>query len=59
MRNILAGTYVAAEVGFALAGGMSGISMRNQNGVIIHLRSVAQGVQLQLGSNGFTIKNVQ
>ena len=52
----LAGTYVAGEVGFALAGGMGGVSMRNQNGVVIHLRSVQEGAHLQLGPSGLTIK---
>jgi len=52
----LEGTYVAGEAGFALAGGMGGMSLRNQNGVILHLRSVTQGAKLQLGPSGMTIK---
>ena len=52
----LAGTYLAGEVGFALAGGMGGLSMRNQNGVVLHLRSVQEGAHLQLGPSGITIK---
>jgi hypothetical protein len=50
------GNYVAGEAGFALAGGMGGISLRNQNGVVMHLRSVSQGAKLQLGPSGMTIK---
>ena len=50
------GTYLAGEAGFALAGGMGGISLRNQNGVIMHLRSVTEGAKLQLGPSGLTIK---
>ena len=50
------GTYVAGEAGFALAGGMGGMSLRNQNGVVMHLRSVTQGAKLQLGPSGLTIK---
>lgn len=50
------GTYVAGEAGFALAGGMGGMSLRNQNGVVMHLRSVTQGAKLQLGPAGLTIK---
>jgi hypothetical protein len=50
------GTYVAAEAGLTLAGGMGGMVLRNQNGVIIHLRSVSQGAQLQLGTSGLVIK---
>jgi len=51
-----AGSYVAAEAGIALAGGVGGMALRNQDGVIIHLRSVSQGVKLQLGTSGLTIK---
>ena len=36
------GNYVAGEAGFTLAGGMSGIAMRNQNGVVMILRSASQ-----------------
>jgi hypothetical protein len=50
------GNYLAGEAGFALAGGMGGISMRNQNGVIIILRSVSRGAKLQLGPSGINIK---
>jgi hypothetical protein len=50
------GTYVAAEAGLTLGGGMGGMVLRNQNGVIIHLRSVSQGAQLQLGTSGLVIK---
>jgi hypothetical protein len=50
-----AGNYVAAEAGFALAGGMGGMVLRNQNGVVIHLRSVSQGAKLQLGTSGLKI----
>ena len=49
------GNYVAAEAGFALAGGMGGMVLRNQNGVVIHLRSVSQGAKLQLGPSGLKI----
>jgi hypothetical protein len=49
------GNYLAGEAGFALAGGIGGISMRNQNGVIIMLRSVSQGARLQLGPAGINI----
>jgi hypothetical protein len=51
-----AGTYVAAEAGLTLAGGMGGMVLRNQDGVIMHLRSVSQGAQLQLGTSGLIIK---
>ena len=51
----LAGTYVAAEAGLTLAGGLGGMVLRNSDGVILHLRSVSQGAQLQLGPSGLKI----
>lgn|SRR5262249_43463910 len=50
------GTYVAGEAGLTLAGGMGGMVLRNQNGVIMRLRSVSRGAQLQLGPTGLVIK---
>jgi len=51
-----AGTFVAAEAGFALAGGVGGVVLRNQDGVVMHLRSTSKGAKLQLGPSGMTIK---
>ena len=50
------GTYVAAEAGFTLAGGMGGMVLRNQDGVVMHVRSVSKGAKLQLGTSGLNIK---
>jgi hypothetical protein len=50
------GTYVAAEAGFTLAGGMGGMVLRNQDGVVMHIRSVSRGARLQLGTSGLVIK---
>ena len=50
------GKYVAVSAGLSLAKGVSGLSMRNDKGVVINLRSVQQGVQLNLGVDGFTIQ---
>jgi hypothetical protein len=52
----LAGTYVAAEAGITLAGGVGGMALRNQDGVIMYLHSVSKGAKLQLGPSGLTIK---
>jgi hypothetical protein len=52
----LGGTYVAAEAGLTLAGGMGGMVLRNQDGVVLHLRSISQGARLQLGTSGLIIK---
>ena len=51
-----AGTYAAGEAGIALAGGAGAMVLKNQNGVVINVRSVSKGVKLQLGANGMTIK---
>jgi len=51
-----AGTYVAAEAGFTLAGGMGGMVLRNQDGVVMHIRSTSRGARLQLGTSGLVVK---
>jgi hypothetical protein len=51
-----AGTYVAAEAGFTLAGGVGGMVLRNQDGVVMHVRSTSKGARLQLGTSGLNIK---
>ena len=54
--GLFEGTYFASEAGFALGGGLGGTALRNQNGVVIHLRSVTEGVRFQLGPSGLTFK---
>jgi len=50
------GHYVAAEASVSFGGGVGGMSLRNSNGVVMHLSSVSQGARLQLGSSGMSIK---
>jgi hypothetical protein len=50
-----AGTYVAAEAGLTLAGGMSGMILRNQDGVVMRIHSTSRGARLQLGTSGLRI----
>ena len=50
------GTYLPSEAGFALAGGIGGISMRNKSGVVLHLRGDSEEALLQLGRGGMRIK---
>ena len=50
------GNYVAAEASFALGGGVGGVCLRNANGVIMRLNTIARGARLQLGSSGLHIK---
>ena len=49
------GNYAAVGAGITLAGGVAGLKMQNQSGVIINLYAVQQGVQLNIGPQGFTI----
>ena len=50
------GTYVAAEAGITLAGGVGGMVLRNQNGVVLRVHSTTKGARLQLGTSGLNIK---
>jgi hypothetical protein len=50
-----AGTYVAAEGGAAVGAGAGVLTMRNQQGVVIDLQSVQQGVKLTAGVGGITM----
>jgi len=50
-----AGSYAAAGAGIALAGGAAGLTMQNQSGVVIDLYAVQQGVQLNIGPQGFNV----
>ena len=49
------GTYVAITGDAAIGGGAGLLTMRNQNGVVINLQSVQQGVKLTAGAEGINI----
>lgn len=49
------GNYAAVGAGVSLAGGVAGLKMQNQSGVIIDVYAVQQGVQLNVGPQGFEI----
>ena len=55
----LTGNYAAVGAGITLAGGVAGLKMQNQSGVIINLYAVQQGVQLNIGPQGFTISGLR
>jgi hypothetical protein len=55
----LTGNYAAVGAGIALVGGSAGLTMQNQSGVIINLYAVQQGVQLNIGPQGFTISDMR
>jgi len=50
------GTYVAGEYGVTLGGGMGGLILKNENGVYLHLKSTSEGIALQMGAEGITVK---
>ena len=50
------GTYVAGQAGIALAGGVGGTVLENQNKVYIRLSSKQKGVALNIGIDGLTIE---
>jgi hypothetical protein len=46
------GTYVAVGTGATAGGGENIAVMRNQNGVVIEIKSTTQGASLKLGTDG-------
>ncbi|MBI4796185.1 MAG: DUF1134 domain-containing protein [Deltaproteobacteria bacterium] len=51
----ITGTYAAVGAGVALAGGVAGLAMQNERGVVIDLSATQSGVKLNLGPQGLTI----
>ncbi len=50
------GIYTKLDVGIALGGGVGGLRLKNENGVIMRLESRTQGLQLNVrSSSGITI----
>jgi hypothetical protein len=49
------GTYTKLEATVALGGGMGGLQLKNENGVIMRLESRTKGLQLNIGISGVTV----
>ena len=49
------GNYVAGQAGATVGGGAGAVIMRNQNGVVMKLTGVGQGVQLTLAGSGVDV----
>ncbi len=49
------GTYTKLDASVALGGGVGGLQMKNENGVIMRLESRTQGLQFNLGVSGVTV----
>lgn len=55
----LVGSYLSGEAGAALIGGGSAIAMKNENGVVIQLKSTQKGVKLTLAAQGLKLTMVE
>ena len=53
------GTYVAAAAGGTIGGGAGVTAMKNQNGVVIELKSTTQGASLKLAAEGIKLSVVK
>lgn len=49
------GVYVAAEAGITVVKGKGGIWLKNDKGVVLHLKASAKGLALNLGVEGLKI----
>ena len=49
------GTYTNLEANIALAGGVGGLKLKNQHGVIMRLTAKTQGIQLKIGIDGLKV----
>jgi hypothetical protein len=53
------GNYTAAAAGATIGGGAGITTMRNQNGVVIELKSTTQGASLKLAAEGMRLSLTQ
>jgi hypothetical protein len=53
------GNYAAAAAGATIGGGAGVTTMRNQNGVVIEMKSTTQGASLKLGAEGLRLSLAQ
>ncbi|MFC1580185.1 DUF1134 domain-containing protein [Thermodesulfobacteriota bacterium] len=49
------GTFVQMEAGIAVGGGAAGQTMKNENGVVMNLRSTKVGLQITLAPGGLKV----
>ncbi len=52
------GKYWAAEIGISYGNGVSAVTMKNRNDVIMHLTSKQKGMKLKLAAEGMKITNI-
>lgn len=51
-----AGTFTAADAGIAVGGGVGAVAMKNQNGVVMKLKSTQKGLKLKLAAEGIKVQ---
>lgn len=58
LKNLedFSGNYSSANADITLAGGHSGVTMKNQNGVQVVVRATSKGVDLTIGTSGVDMK---
>lgn len=49
------GTYVQVDASATLGGGVGGMTLKNENGVLMRLSGTSQGLQLNVGASGVSI----
>ncbi len=52
----LEGVYQVVEAGIAIGAGVSGMVMKNEHGVVIHLHTTQLGINFTFGIGGMSIK---
>lgn len=57
MKNVedFAGTYVKLDGSVALGGGVGGMTLKNEKGVIMSLNGTTQGLQFNIGASGVSV----
>jgi len=53
------GQYVKAAAGIVVGGGVGATSMRNDNGVVLNITGVGQGIDFRLAVSGMEVKLVK
>lgn len=58
LKNVsdFAGTFSAAEAGIAIGAGAGAQTMKNQNGVVMNLKSTKSGIKFKLAAEGVKIE---
>lgn len=58
LKNVadFVGTYQAAEAGIAIGAGGGASAMKNQNGVVMQLKSTKTGLKFKLAAEGVTVE---